>query len=78
MTIESFKEYVKSRKPLNTEEIHCFMDDMSNEARRFTFRLNALTIRRPKYEIYYPSFLEVRFRLHFAYFLRSILILGRI
>lgn len=41
MTIESFKEYVKSRKPLNTEEIHCFMDDMSNEARRFTFRLNA-------------------------------------
>ena len=41
MTFESFKEYVKSRKPLNTEEIHCFMDDMSNEARRFTFRLNA-------------------------------------
>ena len=41
MTIDSFKEYVKSRKPLNTEEIHCFMDDMSNEARRFTFRLNA-------------------------------------
>ena len=40
MTIESFKAYVKARKALNTEEIHHFMDDMSNEARRITFRLN--------------------------------------
>lgn len=57
MTIESFKEYVKSRKPLNTEEIHCFMDDMSNEARRFTFRLNAsLPYAGRSNEIYYPSF----------------------
>lgn len=30
MTIESFKAYVKARKALNTEEIHHFMDDMSN------------------------------------------------
>ena len=40
MTIESFKAYVKARKALNTEEIHHFMDDMSNEARRITFQLN--------------------------------------
>ena len=40
MNIEDFKEYVKTRKALDTEEIHRFMDDMSNEARRITFRLN--------------------------------------
>ena len=37
MTIEDFKTYVKTRKPLDTEEIHRFMDEMSNEARRVTF-----------------------------------------
>ena len=40
METDKFKEYVKTRKALNTEEIHRFMDDMSNEARRITFRLN--------------------------------------
>ena len=40
MTTEEFKEYVKTRKALNTEEIHRLMDDMSNEARRITFQLN--------------------------------------
>ena len=40
MTTEEFKEYVKTRKALNTKEIHRFMDDMSNEARRITFQLN--------------------------------------
>ena len=45
MTIESFKAYVKARKALNTEEIHHFMDDMSNEARRITFRLNTASQR---------------------------------
>ena len=40
MTIEDFKEYVKTRKALDTEEIHRFMDEMSDEARRITFRLN--------------------------------------
>lgn len=40
MTTEEFKEYVKMRKALNTEEIHRLMDDMSNEARRITFQLN--------------------------------------
>lgn len=40
MTIEDFKEYVKGRKALDTEEIHRLMDEMSNEARRVTFRLN--------------------------------------
>lgn len=41
MTIEKFKEYVKERKPLDSREIHLFMDKMSGEARRITFRLNA-------------------------------------
>ena len=40
MTIEDFKIYVKTGKPLETEEIHSLMDEMSNEARRVTFRLN--------------------------------------
>ena len=40
MTIKEFKEYVKIRKALNTEDIHRFMNDMSNEARRISFRLN--------------------------------------
>lgn len=40
MTLEAFIEYVKTGKALNTESIHRFMDDMSNEARRITFQLN--------------------------------------
>ena len=40
MTIEAFKEYVKTRQALDTEEIHRFMHEMSDEARRITFRLN--------------------------------------
>lgn len=40
MTTKEFNEYVKTRKALNTGEIHRFMDAMSNEARRITFLLN--------------------------------------
>ena len=40
MNIEDFKEYVKTGQALDTEDIHRFMDEMSNEARRVTFRLN--------------------------------------
>ena len=40
MTIESFKAYVKARKAHKTEDINHYNDDMSNEARRITFRLN--------------------------------------
>lgn len=40
MDLEEFKTYVKTRMPLGTKEIHQFMDEMSNEARRITFRLN--------------------------------------
>ena len=40
MTTADFKEYVKTKQALDTEEIHRFMDEMSNEARRVTFRLN--------------------------------------
>lgn len=41
MTLDDFLEYVKTRKALYTEDIHRFMDEMSNEARRITFKLNA-------------------------------------
>lgn len=41
MTLDEFLHYVKSGKALSSEDIHRFMDDMSNEARRLTFRLNA-------------------------------------
>ncbi len=41
MTITDFKEYAKTRKALSTDEIHQFMDEMSDEARRITFRLNS-------------------------------------
>ena len=40
MTIENFKEFVKTRHPLDTEDIGRFMNDMSDEARRITFQLN--------------------------------------
>ena len=42
MTILDFKECVKTGKSLNTEEIHQFMHDMSDEARRITFQLNTV------------------------------------
>lgn len=40
MTLEEFLEYVNTRGPLDTPDIHRFMDRMSNEARRITFTLN--------------------------------------
>lgn len=40
MTLEAFTEYVRTRGPLDTEEIRRFMDEMSDEARRITFALN--------------------------------------
>ena len=41
MTIEEFKDFVKTGKPLDTEKIHQFMDRMGGEARKITFRLNS-------------------------------------
>ena len=41
MTIKEFKEYVKTGRALSTDDIHRFMDEMSDSARRITFRLNA-------------------------------------
>lgn len=41
MKIKAFLEHVAERCPLDTPEIHEFMDHMSNEARRITFELNA-------------------------------------
>lgn len=40
MNIYEFKEYVKERKALSSDEIHQFMHDMSDEARSITFELN--------------------------------------
>ena len=40
MNIEEFKKIVKTRTPLNNDNILQFMDNMSNKARRITFRLN--------------------------------------
>lgn len=40
MTTEEFKSFVKTGEPLESEDIHIFMDRMSNEARRITFLLN--------------------------------------
>lgn len=40
MRIADFKTYVQTRQPLETEETHRFMDEMSDAARRVTFRLN--------------------------------------
>lgn len=42
MTIESFKAFVQTGQALNTDEIHRFMHDMSDEARRITFEINTV------------------------------------
>lgn len=41
MTLKEFLDYVPTRGPLNTEGMHCLMNEMSEEARRVTFRLNS-------------------------------------
>ena len=41
MTIKEFKDYVKTGRALDTDDIHVFMDEMSDAALRITFRLNA-------------------------------------
>ena len=41
MTITEFKAYVKTGQALDTDEIHGFMHEMSEEARRVTFQLNS-------------------------------------
>ena len=78
MTTNEFKEYVKTRQALNTEEIHRFMDEMSSEARRITFRLTPHTIRRTKYVSCYPNCSVIKFRHRSGYFRRFMPISGRI
>lgn len=41
MTLGEFRDFVKTGKPLDTEDIHLFMDKMGGEARKITFRLNS-------------------------------------
>ena len=40
MNIEDFKEYVKTKQALDTEQIHRSMDETTHAARHATFRLN--------------------------------------
>lgn len=40
MTIQEFKEFVKERKPLDTEECWRILNDANDEARKITCRLN--------------------------------------
>ena len=40
MTLNEFLKYVETRKPLKGDEVHQFMNEMSDEARRMTFELN--------------------------------------
>ena len=40
MNIQDFKTFVKKRCALNSEEMHNFMNQMSDEARKITFQLN--------------------------------------
>lgn len=41
MTLPEFLAFVETCRPLDTEEIHRFMDEMSDAARRITFELNS-------------------------------------
>lgn len=41
MTLDEFLAYAAVRRPLDTPQIHRFMDAMSADARRITFELNA-------------------------------------
>lgn len=77
MDIKDFKEYVKTRKALGTEEIHRFMDEMSNEARQVTFRLNTATIHPTKYGNYFPNCLAIKYHKRSVYSRRSMLISGK-
>ena len=40
MTVEEFKEYVKTGQPLDTPEIFEVLNNQSDEARKITFKLN--------------------------------------
>lgn len=40
MTLAEFLKHTEARRPLDTPEIHRFMDEMGCEARRITFELN--------------------------------------
>ena len=62
MELSDFLAYVKTGRALNTAEIHQFMNDMSNEARRITFELNNA----------YHTPEEVRWHLHRTDFMELI------
>ena len=84
MTLNEFLKYVETRKPLKGDEIHQFMNKMSDEARRMTFELNG-SYHDPEeilpdvwHRSCYPACLISRSIRLFVYSPRSIRILGRI
>ena len=78
MTLNEFLKYVETRKPLKGDEIHQFMNKMSDEARRMTFELNGSYPIPRKSVSCYPACLISRSIRLFVYSPRSIRILGRI
>lgn len=40
MTLEEFLQHVQAKRPLDTPEIYCLMNEMSDEARRITCEMN--------------------------------------
>ena len=78
MTLNEFLKYVETRKPLKGDEIHQFMNKMSDEARRMTFRVKRLISRSPRKSVScYPACLISRSIRLFVYSPRSIRISGK-
>ena len=63
MTLEEFRDFVRTGKPLDTEDIHIFMDEMSDAARRITFRLNSayhtqIEVRKSSLRVFPPFYTD--------------------
>ena len=78
MTLNEFLKYVETGKPLKGDEIHQFMNEMSDEARRMTFELNGSYHDPEEIRELLSRFLISRSIRLFVYSPRSIRILGRI
>ena len=77
MTTKDFKEYVKTGQALDTEEIHRFMDEMSDEARRITFRLNTAYRTPDEVRELLSGCSVMKYRNRFAFSLRFMRISGK-
>ena len=72
MTLNEFLKYVETGKPLKGDEIHQFMNEMSDEARRMTFELNGSYHDPEEIVSCYPACLISRSIRLFVYSPRSI------